>query len=141
MVHCLSVLVVARGQEVLRLDCLKEGTAGRSRAFGRACASDALRSLKSSSTSSPPPPPSTMSSGPRLSDKELAAINAAAVTREYNVQPHLGLLSIHVSTLQARTDVRCLDYRTVSAVNGWVYLLVVDTLQHMLTRFQTSSSP
>jgi hypothetical protein len=27
---------------------------------------------------------------PRVSDKELAAINAAAVTREYRVQPHLG---------------------------------------------------
>jgi hypothetical protein len=26
----------------------------------------------------------------RLSDKELAAINAAAVTKEYRVQPHLG---------------------------------------------------
>jgi V-type H+-transporting ATPase subunit B len=26
----------------------------------------------------------------RLSDKELAAINAAAVTNEYRVQPHLG---------------------------------------------------
>ncbi|THH16982.1 hypothetical protein EW146_g3747 [Bondarzewia mesenterica] len=39
------------------------------------------------------------SSDPRISDKELAAINAAAVTREYRVQPHL-------------------DYRTVSAING-----------------------
>jgi hypothetical protein len=27
---------------------------------------------------------------PRISDKELAAINAAAVTKEYRVQPHLG---------------------------------------------------
>lgn len=26
----------------------------------------------------------------RMSDRELAAINAAAVTREYRVQPHLG---------------------------------------------------
>jgi hypothetical protein len=26
----------------------------------------------------------------RLSDKELATINAAAVTKEYRVQPHLG---------------------------------------------------
>jgi hypothetical protein len=25
-----------------------------------------------------------------MSDKELAAINAAAVTKEYRVQPHLG---------------------------------------------------
>lgn len=31
-----------------------------------------------------------MAADPRLSDKELAAINAAAVTREYRVQPHLG---------------------------------------------------
>jgi V-type H+-transporting ATPase subunit B len=27
---------------------------------------------------------------PRISDKELAAINAAAVTKEYRVQPHIG---------------------------------------------------
>jgi hypothetical protein len=32
----------------------------------------------------------TMAPDPRLSDKELAAINAAAVTQEYRVQPHLG---------------------------------------------------
>ena len=32
-----------------------------------------------------------MAPGPRLSDKELAAINAAAVTREYTVKPHLGM--------------------------------------------------
>ena len=31
-----------------------------------------------------------MPASPRLSDRELAAINAAAVTREYNVKPHLG---------------------------------------------------
>ncbi|KAG8958488.1 Vacuolar ATP synthase subunit B [Tulasnella sp. 419] len=47
-------------------------------------------------------------SSPRLSDKELAAINAAAVTREYRVQPHL-------------------DYRTVSAVNG--PLVVLDNVK------------
>ena len=35
-------------------------------------------------TTSPMPP------SPRLSDRELAVINAAAVTREYNVKPHLG---------------------------------------------------
>jgi hypothetical protein len=28
---------------------------------------------------------------PRINDRELAAINAAAVTREYRVQPHLGM--------------------------------------------------
>lgn len=28
----------------------------------------------------------------RMSNSELAAINAAAVTKEYRVQPHLGLL-------------------------------------------------
>lgn len=31
-----------------------------------------------------------MVADPRLSDRELAAINAAAVTREYHVKPHLG---------------------------------------------------
>ena len=31
-----------------------------------------------------------MSSGARISDGELAAINAAAVAREYRVKPHLG---------------------------------------------------
>ena len=31
-----------------------------------------------------------MTSDTRISDGELAAINAAAVTREYRVQPHLG---------------------------------------------------
>lgn len=31
-----------------------------------------------------------MTSGTQISDGELAAINAAAVTREYRVQPHLG---------------------------------------------------
>ena len=35
-----------------------------------------------------------MVADPRISDKELAAINAAAVTREYNVQPHLGMESL-----------------------------------------------
>lgn len=33
-----------------------------------------------------------MAADPRISDRELAAINAAAVTREYRVQPHLGAL-------------------------------------------------
>lgn len=32
-----------------------------------------------------------MATDPRLSDKELAAINAAAVTRDFTVKPHLGL--------------------------------------------------
>ncbi|KAK0464601.1 V-type ATPase [Desarmillaria tabescens] len=45
---------------------------------------------------------------PRISDKDLAAINAAAVTREYRVQPHL-------------------DYRTVSAING--PLVVLDNVK------------
>lgn len=31
-----------------------------------------------------------MVADPRISDRELAAINAAAVTKEYRVQPHLG---------------------------------------------------
>lgn len=30
----------------------------------------------------------------RLSDKELANINAAAVTKEYGVKPHLGELEL-----------------------------------------------
>lgn len=30
-------------------------------------------------------------SNPRISDEELARINAAAVTKEYRVQPHLGV--------------------------------------------------
>ena len=34
-----------------------------------------------------------MAPDPRLSDKELAKINAAAVTQEYHVQPHLGGLA------------------------------------------------
>ncbi|KAF5389177.1 hypothetical protein D9757_003526 [Collybiopsis confluens] len=49
-----------------------------------------------------------MVNDPRMSDKELAAINAAAVTREYAVQPHL-------------------DYRTVSAING--PLVVLDNVK------------
>ncbi|PPQ80977.1 hypothetical protein CVT25_015130 [Psilocybe cyanescens] len=44
----------------------------------------------------------------RLSDKELANINAAAVTREYRIKPHL-------------------DYRTVSAING--PLVVLDNVK------------
>ena len=35
-------------------------------------------------------PTTVMVVDPRISDTELAAINAAAVTREYRVQPHLG---------------------------------------------------
>lgn len=36
----------------------------------------------------------------RLSDRELAQINAAAVTREYTVKPHLGMFIIlHVSSV------------------------------------------
>ena len=38
----------------------------------------------------PPHLRANMVADPRLSDRELAAINAAAVTREYNVQPNLG---------------------------------------------------
>ena len=36
-----------------------------------------------------------MAADPRISDRELAAINAAAVTREYRVQPHLGAYEKH----------------------------------------------
>ena len=35
-----------------------------------------------------------MAPNPRMSDRELAAINAAAVTREYNVKPHLGVYCV-----------------------------------------------
>ncbi|KAG1854408.1 hypothetical protein C8R48DRAFT_749555 [Suillus tomentosus] len=45
-----------------------------------------------------------MAADPRMSEGELAVINAAAVTREYCVQPHL-------------------DYRTVSAINGPLVML------------------
>ncbi|KAJ8509237.1 hypothetical protein ONZ45_g8571 [Pleurotus djamor] len=44
----------------------------------------------------------------RMSDQEMAAINAAAVTKEYRVQPHI-------------------DYRTVSAING--PLVVLDNVK------------
>ncbi|XP_006462742.1 hypothetical protein AGABI2DRAFT_193846 [Agaricus bisporus var. bisporus H97] len=47
-------------------------------------------------------------SDPRISDQDLARINAAAVTKEYRVQPHL-------------------DYRTVSAING--PLVVLDNVK------------
>lgn len=41
-----------------------------------------------------------MAPDPRLTDKELAQINAAAVTREYNVKPHLGeYLTLHCNHL------------------------------------------
>lgn len=36
------------------------------------------------------PHPCIMVADPRINDREIAAINAAAVTREYHVQPHLG---------------------------------------------------
>ncbi|KAF8827678.1 hypothetical protein HHX47_DHR4000098 [Lentinula edodes] len=51
---------------------------------------------------------SKMVNDPRMSDQEMAAISAAAVTREYRVQPHL-------------------DYRTVSAING--PLVVLDNVK------------
>jgi hypothetical protein len=53
---------------------------------------------------------------PRLSDKEMAAINAAAVTREYRVQPHLGMCPGIIITNTAKLNFP--DYRTVSAING-----------------------
>ena len=36
----------------------------------------------------------TMAHDPRLSDKELAVINAAAVTQQYHVKPHLGAFEV-----------------------------------------------
>jgi len=37
----------------------------------------------------------------RLSDRELANINAAAVTKEYRIKPHLGALSMLLTAIQA----------------------------------------
>lgn len=54
---------------------------------------------------------------PRISDNELAAINAAAVTREYRVQPHLGTFTMTCAFL-SWPDAISPDYRTVSAING-----------------------
>ena len=48
-----------------------------------------------------------MSSGARISDGELAAINAAAVTREYRVQPHLGAYRPNV--FYQRLILTCID--------------------------------
>jgi V-type H+-transporting ATPase subunit B len=46
-----------------------------------------------------------MVADPRMSDGELAAINAAAVTREYRVQPHLGAFkSISITRRRAVID-------------------------------------
>ncbi|OWZ76295.1 V-type proton ATPase subunit B [Cryptococcus neoformans Bt85] len=49
-------------------------------------------------------PPSTMVHDPRISDSQLAQINAAAAVREYAIEPRM-------------------DYRTVSAVNGPLVVL------------------
>ena len=60
-----------------------------------------------------------MTSGTQISDGELAAINAAAVTREYRVQPHLGAYRPHICCrTSSGPDFHRLDYRTVSAING-----------------------
>ena len=58
----------------------------------------------------------------RLSDKELANLNAAAVTREYRVKPHLGTNSVtFVGSYWKRCSLHfVVDYRTVSAINGWM---------------------
>jgi len=48
-----------------------------------------------------------MTSGARISDGELAAINAAAVTQEYRVQPHLGAYHLHV--FYERAILTCTD--------------------------------
>lgn len=54
----------------------------------------------------------SMASGPRLSDAELAGINAAAVTREYRVQPHLGeekaLTAVFYTLIPSRMRLRLL---------------------------------
>jgi hypothetical protein len=54
-----------------------------------------------------------------MSDKELAAINAAAVTREYRVQPHLGE-EPWCRRGGCALNYSATDYRTVSAINGCV---------------------
>jgi hypothetical protein len=72
-------------------------------------------------------------SDPRMSDKEMAAINAAAVTQEYRVKPHLGEYSspcvsrllIHVCRLQ-----NCLRDQRVSTF----YLLFLCTTNGSLSR-------
>ena len=53
----------------------------------------------------------------RLSDKELAQINAAAVTREYTVKPHLGMCLLPLIQ-EGFLDSHNSDYRTVSGING-----------------------
>jgi len=48
-----------------------------------------------------------MTSDARISDGELAAINAAAVTREFRIQPHLGADHLHMfckHPILTRTD-------------------------------------
>lgn len=47
----------------------------------------------------------------------MAAINAAAVTKQYRVEPHLGE-ETHTNSYLNYTHVS-LDYRTVSAINGY----------------------
>jgi V-type H+-transporting ATPase subunit B len=66
-------------------------------------------------------------SDPRISDQELAAINAAAVTKEYRVKPHIGQL-VHSPFTTALVWTQLpyslgTDYRTVSAINGQVISL------------------
>lgn len=58
-----------------------------------------------------------MAPSPRLSDKELAAINAAAVTREYTVKPHLGTRVVQME----RISVNLYLFRLQDCVCGqWV---------------------
>lgn len=59
--------------------------------------------------------PFSMAPSPRLSDKELANINAAAVTREYSVKPHIGRtillsmveLGVHCESIQYQITEQC----------------------------------
>ena len=55
---------------------------------------------------------------PRLTDRELLRLNAAAVTREYNVKPRLGAFICDCVLALDEVMVWMIDYRTVSAVNG-----------------------
>lgn len=72
--HCIDIAVCVRKSDIRSIHLRQAGT----------------MCVVLSSSPFPPLPLARMVADPRISDKELAAINAAAVTREYSVQPHLG---------------------------------------------------
>ncbi len=69
-----------------------------------------------------------MVADPRISDRELAAINAAAVTKEYRVQPHLGKLRrfapLHAS-LRDRRQITVLCPQSMGAYYSQHLVLLV----------------